>query len=68
MEPMGVSDSHPRRSRPLRWTGFAVSAVLLRRRVGWRRAGGALGMLMLGLVVLYIVLVELHSQGYFGGT
>jgi hypothetical protein len=42
---------------------FGVSAVLLWRRVGWRRAGVVFGLLMLGFVVLYIVLVELHSGG-----
>jgi len=26
------------------------------------------GLLMLGFVVLYIVLVELHTHGYLGGT
>jgi hypothetical protein len=42
---------------------LGVSAFLLWRRGGWRRAGVAFGLLMLGLVVLYIVLVELHSGG-----
>jgi hypothetical protein len=42
---------------------FGVSAVLLWRRVGWRRAGVVFGLLMLGFVVLYIVLVEVHSGG-----
>jgi hypothetical protein len=48
----------------LGWAGLlGVSAFLLWRRGGWRRAGVAFGLLMLGLVVLYIVLVELHSGG-----
>lgn len=52
----------------LAWAGlFGVSAVLLWRRAGWRRVGVAFGLLMLGVVVLYIVLVELHMHGYFGG-
>lgn len=49
------------------WTGlFGVSAVLLWRRPGWRRTGAAFGLLILGIVVLYIVLVELRHHGYFG--
>jgi len=36
--------------------------------VGWRRVGVVFGLLMLGFVVLYIVLVELHTHGYLGGT
>jgi hypothetical protein len=48
----------------LGWAGlFGVSAFLLWRRGGWRCAGVAFGLLILGLVVLYIVLVELHSGG-----
>jgi hypothetical protein len=47
---------------------FGVSAVLLWRRVGWRRAGVAFGLLMLVYVVAFIVLVELHTHGYLGGT
>jgi hypothetical protein len=48
----------------LGWAGlFGVSAYLLWRRGGWRRAGVAFGLLILGLGVLYIVLVELHSGG-----
>ena len=35
---------------------------------GWRRVGVVFGLLMLGFVVLYIVLVELHTHGYLGGT
>lgn len=42
---------------------FGVSAVLLWRRVGWSRAGAVYGLLMVGFVVLYIVLAELHSGG-----
>jgi hypothetical protein len=47
---------------------FGVSAVLLWRRPGWRRTGVAFGLLILGVFVLYVVLVELHAHGYFGGT
>ena len=48
----------------LAWAGlFGVSAFLLWHRGGWRRAGVAFGLLILGLVLLYIVLVELHSGG-----
>jgi hypothetical protein len=48
----------------LAWAGlFGVSAVLLWRRAGWRRVGVAFGLLMLGIVVLYVVLVEWQSGG-----
>jgi hypothetical protein len=51
----------------LAWMGlFGVSAVVLWRHPGWRRTGVAFGLLILGIVVLYIVLVELHSHRYFG--
>jgi hypothetical protein len=43
---------------------FGVSAVLLWRRVGWRRASVVYGLLMLGFVVEYIVLVEVESGGH----
>ena len=49
-------------------TLFGVSAVLLWRRVGSRRVGVVFGLLMLGFVALYIVLVELRTHGYLGGT
>jgi hypothetical protein len=53
----------------LAWAGlFGVSAVLLWRRPGWRRTSVAFGLLVLGVVVLYIVLVELRMHGYLGGT
>jgi hypothetical protein len=42
---------------------FGVSALLLWRRAGWRRAAVVFGLLMLGFVVLYIVLVEYYSGG-----
>lgn len=42
---------------------FGVSAALLWRGVGWRRAGAVFRLLMLAFVVLYVVLVELHSGG-----
>jgi hypothetical protein len=42
---------------------FGVSAVLFRRRPGWRRAGVAFGLLILYVVVLYIVLVAVHNHG-----
>lgn len=45
---------------------FGVSAVLLWRRAGWRCAGVAFGLLMVALVVLYIVLVELHTHRVWG--
>jgi hypothetical protein len=52
----------------LAWAGlFGVSAVLLWRHAGWKRVGVAFGLLMLGVFVLYIVLVELRTHGYFGG-
>lgn len=47
---------------------FGVSAVLLWRSPGWRRTAVAFGLLILGVAVLYVVLVELHSHGYFGGS
>jgi hypothetical protein len=43
-------------------TLFGVSAVLLWRRVGWRRAGVVFGLLMLGFVAVYFVLVELQNN------
>jgi hypothetical protein len=46
---------------------FGVSAVLLWRRPGWRRVGVAFGLLILGLLVLYLVLVELHAHGHLRG-
>jgi hypothetical protein len=46
---------------------FGVSAVLLWRRVGWRRAGVVFG-LMLVYVAAAIVLIELHAHGYLGRT
>ena len=42
---------------------FGLSAVLLWRRVGWRRSGLAFGLLILVFVVAYLVLVELRSGG-----
>lgn len=42
---------------------FGVSAVLLWRRPGWRRAGVAFGLFILYVVVLYIVVVEVHNHG-----
>lgn len=42
---------------------FGVSAVLLWRRPGWRRAGVASGLLIVYFVVLYIVLAEVHNHG-----
>ena len=50
------------------WAGlFGVSAVLLWRRAGRRRAAVAFGLWVLGSVALYVVIVELHMRGYFRG-
>jgi hypothetical protein len=52
----------------LAWAGlFGVSAELMRSRAGWRRVGAYFGLLMLGVVVLYVVLVELHAHGHLHG-
>jgi hypothetical protein len=42
---------------------LGVSAVLLWRRPGWKRAGVACGLLIVYFVVLYIVLAEVHNHG-----
>jgi hypothetical protein len=47
---------------------FGVAAVLLWRRVGPRHAIVVYGLLMLGFVGVYFVLVELHAHGYLGPT
>ncbi len=51
--------------RSLAITGFfGLSAVLLWRRPGWKRAGMAFGLLILGIVVLYVVLIKLRAHGF----
>ena len=46
---------------------FGVSAVLLWRRPGWRRTGVAFGLLILGIVALYIWSLSCTCTATSGG-
>ncbi len=43
---------------------FGLSAGVLWRRSGRKRTGMAFGLLILGIVTLYVVLVEFRAHGY----